>query len=148
MPRRGFHPKAIVYSLYLVLFISNAYTAAVMLPLLSVFFGGIVWINLSVIFVPFLVGFVLSELLESTKLLRSAALGTLIIGFTSLLGAISNRVMIKQLRDFVESFPQITDAVIMGNLEAAGMNTAAVLILGVLAFNAPILYRYLQDREN
>ena len=151
MSNRRFHPKAVVYALYTVLFVSNAFTAAIMLPMISIFAGGSSAVNLLAGFLPFLVGFLISEFLEANKLLRSAVIGNLIIGVTTLLAAITNRFMVNQLREFVDAFSQTNGGghpAIIANLDSAGAELVPVFLVAALSFNAPIFYRYIQDRRD
>jgi hypothetical protein len=155
MAVRIFHPKAILYSIYAILFLSNLYVSAVMLPLLSVFMGGLSEINWLAFFIPIIAGFVLSELLSGSKLLKAGIVGSTFISVSSAMGIISNKAVISALIWLSEKFPeayleQISSNEpamrgILGNINSAGAEVNLAFVIAFIGFNIPVLYRLLKD---
>jgi hypothetical protein len=150
---RSFHPKAIIYALYTVLLISNIYTAAIVLPLLSVFLGGIAEIILLALPVPLLIGFVLSQVLDDGRLIRSSIIGTLIIAATSATGYFANQFIEGFLVDIAQQSSQqasqlpssVGSPAILGNLSQFGAQPSMIFAAAAIGFNLPILYQYLRE---
>lgn len=155
MAERTFHPKAVLYSIYAILFLSNLYVAAIILPLLTVPISEEISINLIALFIPLLAGFMVSELLSDFKLFKTGIIGSTLLSVSSALGIISNKTIISALIWLSEKFSQTYSrqetsgaesfSGILVNIDTVGAEIPLIFGIGFLGFNIPILYRCLKD---
>jgi hypothetical protein len=149
MSGQKFHPEAIIYSLYAILFFSNLFVAGILLSAVSVFLGQISPVNLLALPVPLLVGFILSEFLNKSRLMNSSVFGTLIVTVTTAAGYFSNSFMESYLVDSSASASDfLTRSATMeplSKLGETGAELSVVFAVAVIGFNLPIFYRYLSS---
>jgi hypothetical protein len=143
------------YAVYIVLFLSTAYVSTLVLPVLNTLIGRATWLNLIPVLVPLATGLLASELFEGESLLRTGIIGTGILGVSSSLGEITNRLL-RRLNSMInevytgtpsEAMQESGVAGLIGNLDSAGVNPVMVFLMAGIGYNIPVLYRYLKNGD-